>query len=397
MKKKWKKIKKVYTSELYERAETRAYDRKVMAVVVAAVAVSCFLTAFANFSKDEILFPVITLCMACVFVLCAVLSVLRPQKRTMVKRIASMALCCVFTIFVVGGYNEGFAPIWAMVIPYATMSVLGLLEGTIVSTYILLMFVILFWTPARSWLLYEYSNVYCSRVPLLYMLCYVVSIYSNYKRQDAQLRIKSEKARLAVLVEEEKRKIAKLTMQTIISISNAVDAKDPYTKKHSERVAKYSKQIANELRWSKQEQENIYNMALLHDIGKIGVPDAILNKHGKLTEEEFPQIRKHPIIGGEILKDLNFVADVSVGAYYHHERYDGTGYPQGLKGEEIPIEARIIGIADSIDAMNSDRVYRGKKDISYVLEQLEAGKGTQFDPNIDEIVIALIKNGKMKL
>ena len=97
------------------------------------------------------------------------------------------------------------------------------------------------------------------------------------------------------------------------------------------------------------------------------------------------------------MKDLNFVADVSVGAYYHHERYDGTGYPQGLKGEEIPIEARIIGIADSIDAMNSDRVYRGKKDISYVLEQLEAGKGTQFDPNIDEIVIALIKNGKMKL
>lgn len=397
MKKKWKRIKKVYTSELQGGAETTAYNRKVMAVVVMAVAVSCFVTAFVNFSRGDVLFPLLTICMACVFILCAVFSVLRPKKRVFVKHTASLALCCVFTIYAIAGYNEGFAPLWAMVIPYATMSVIGLLEGTLVSTYILLLFVVLFWTPVRAYLLYDYSDIYCTRVPLLYMLCYVVSIYSNYMRQEAQLRAKSERERLVVSVEEEKRKIGKLTMQTIISISNAVDAKDPYTKKHSERVAKYSKQIANELRWSKQEQENIYNMALLHDIGKIGVPDAILNKHGKLTEEEFPQIRKHPIIGGEILKDLNFVADVSVGAYYHHERYDGTGYPQGLKGEEIPIEARIIGIADSIDAMNSDRVYRGKKDVSYVLEQLEAGKGTQFDPNIDEIVIALIKNGKMKL
>lgn len=397
MKKKWKRIKKVYTSELQEETETTAYDRKVMAVVVMAVAVSCFVTAFVNFSRGDVLFPLITICMACVFIFCAAFSVIRPKKRVFVKHTASLALCCVFTIYVIGGYNEGFAPLWAMVIPYATISVIGLWQGTLVSTYILLLFVVLFWTPVRAYLLYAYSDIYCTRVPLLYMLCYVISIYSNYRRQEMQLCAKSEKERLSVSVEEEKRKIGKLTMQTIISISNAVDAKDPYTKKHSERVAKYSKQIANELRWSKQEQENIYNMALLHDIGKIGVPDAILNKHGKLTEEEFPQIRKHPIIGGEILKDLNFVADVSVGAYYHHERYDGTGYPQGLKGEEIPIEARIIGIADSIDAMNSDRVYRGKKDVSYVLEQLEAGKGTQFDPNIDEIVIALIKNGKMKL
>lgn len=396
MKKKWKRIKKVYTFELQEGAVDN-YNRKVMAVVVIAVAIVCFMTAFENFSQDNVLLSMLTTCMACVFIVCAVLAVLRPKRRVLVKYTASFAICCVFTIYVLQGYNEGFAPLWAMVIPYATMSVIGLLEGTVVSTYILLLFVVLFWTPARECLRYDYSDIYCNRVPLLYLLCYVVSIYSNYKRQDAQLRAKNERERLAISVEEEKRKIGKLTMQTIISISNAVDAKDPYTKKHSERVAKYSKQIANELRWSKQEQENIYNMALLHDIGKIGVPDAILNKHGKLTEEEFPQIRKHPIIGGEILKDLDFVADVSVGAYYHHERYDGTGYPQGLKGEEIPIEARIIGIADSIDAMNSDRVYRGKKDISYVLEQLEAGKGTQFDPNIDEIVIALIKNGKMKL
>ena len=397
MKKKWKRIKKVFTAELHEGVEASAGDRKVMAVVVLAVAVSCFLTAISNFLRGDVVFPLITICMACIFILCAVFAVLRPQKRMAVKHTASLALCCVFTIYIIAGYNEGFAPLWAMVLPYATMSVIGLLEGTVVSTYILLLFLVLFWTPIRAHLLYDYSDIYCSRVPLVYLFCYVVSIYSNYKRQDVQLKAKSERERLAVSVEEEKRKIGKLTMQTIISISNAVDAKDPYTKKHSERVAKYSKQIANELRWSKQEQENIYNMALLHDIGKIGVPDAILNKHDKLTDEEFPQIRKHPIIGGEILKDLNFVTDVSIGAYYHHERYDGKGYPQGLKGEEIPIEARIIGIADSIDAMNSDRVYRGKKDVAYVLEQLESGKGTQFDPNIDEIVIALIKNGKMKL
>lgn len=397
MKKKWKRIKKVFCSDVDDRRESDDIERKIMSAVVVSVAAICCITALVNFSKREVFVSTVTSVMGLMFILCALLAAWKPSKRMVSRYLSVINLAFAFTVYILGGYNNGFSAMWAFVIPYASMSVIGLLEGTIISTYVLLLFIVVFWTPVYGMLSCQYPVNYRMRLPLLYLLCYVIAIYSNYGRKKAQLQAKHEQDRLTVAVEEERRKIGKITMQTIISISNAVDAKDPYTKKHSERVAKYSKLIANELRWSKQEQENIYNMALLHDIGKIGVPDAILNKHGALTDEEFPEIRKHPVIGGEILKDLNFVTDVSIGAYYHHERYDGKGYPEGLKGEEIPIEARIIGIADSIDAMNSNRVYRGKKDISYVLEQLEQGKGTQFDPNIDEIVIALIKNGKMRL
>ena len=146
----------------------------------------------------------------------------------------------------------------------------------------------------------------------------------------------------------------------------------------------------------------ISQASALHDIGKIAMPDEILNAPRKLTVDEFDEIKKHATVGCEIILQFQ-LADNEFFKYcydicrWHHEKIDGKGYPEGLKGEEIPVEARIIGIADAIDAMNSNRVYRGKKDISFVLEQLEQGKGTQFDPNIDEIVIALIKNGKMRL
>lgn len=400
-KKKWKNIKKVFLTDIRENIEEKQRDYKTMAVVIAVVTLTCIWCVIQNFrAKTDPMLWLVTLLLDLVFILCGLTAYLKngnPKVVKLAKFVSSVTICIIFTIYAVKGYNEGFSLLWSLIVPYGTMTIIGLLPGTVVITYLSVMNFVLFWTPVRQYLGYEYSDVYCSRFPVLFVLASVISLYTNYKLKEAKLHQVWEKERLQVAVEEERRKIGKITMQTIISISNAVDAKDSYTKKHSERVAKYSKIIANELRWSKEEQENLYNMALLHDIGKIGVPDAILNKHGMLTDEEYPTIRKHPIIGGEILKDFTLIDDVSVGAYYHHERYDGKGYPQGLKGEEIPIEARIIGIADSIDAMNSDRVYRGKKDISYILDQLEAGKGTQFDPNIDEIVIALIKKGKLRL
>lgn len=400
-KKKWKNIKKVFLTDIRENIEEKQRDYKTMAVVIAVVTLTCIWCVIQNFrAKTDPMLWLVSLLLDLVFIMCGLTAYLKngnPKVVKLAKFMSSVTICIIFTIYAVKGYNEGFSLLWSLIVPYGTMTIIGLLHGTVVITYLSVMNFVLFWTPVRQYLGYEYSDVYCSRFPVLFVLASVISLYTNYKLKEAKLHQVWEKERLQVAVEEERRKIGKITMQTIISISNAVDAKDSYTKKHSERVAKYSKIIANELRWSKEEQENLYNMALLHDIGKIGVPDAILNKHGMLTDEEYPTIRKHPIIGGEILKDFTLIDDVSVGAYYHHERYDGKGYPQGLKGEEIPIEARIIGIADSIDAMNSDRVYRGKKDISYILDQLEAGKGTQFDPNIDEIVIALIKKGKLRL
>lgn len=134
-------------------------------------------------------------------------------------------------------------------------------------------------------------------------------------------------------------------------------------------------------------------MALVHDIGKIGIPDAILNKPGRLTDEEYAVMKTHVTRGGEILKDFTMIDNVSVGALYHHERYDGSGYCVGLKGEEIPLDARIIGIADAFDAMTANRVYRKQLDIDFVIGELKRCSGTQFDPKLVDILLSLIEDG----
>ena len=183
--------------------------------------------------------------------------------------------------------------------------------------------------------------------------------------------------------------------ETILSIARTVDAKDSNTSEHSFRVSQYSLAIAKRLGYSEEKCENLRQMALLHDIGKIGIPDAILNKPGKLTDEEYEIMKTHVIRGGEILKDFTMIDNVSVGALYHHEKYDGSGYCHGLKGEQIPLDARIIGIADAFDAMTANRVYRKKLDLDFVIAELKRCSGTQFDPKLVDILLALIDEGEI--
>lgn len=135
----------------------------------------------------------------------------------------------------------------------------------------------------------------------------------------------------------------------------------------------------------------------MHDIGKIGIPDVILNKPARLTDEEYAVMKSHTIRGAEILKDFTLIDHVVEGARYHHERYDGKGYPNGLKGEEIPLYGRIIGVADAFDAMTANRVYRKQMDFDYVLGEMERGRGTQFDPQMVDILLRLIDEGTIDL
>ena len=185
----------------------------------------------------------------------------------------------------------------------------------------------------------------------------------------------------------------RLLLQTILFISNALDARDPITRSHSQRVARYSSEIARRSGWEGARLQNIYTIALLHDIGKIGVPDAVLHKCGKLTNEEYLQIQDHVAIGGFILKDFTAIEKVAEGALYHHERYDGRGYPRGLVGEEIPIEARIICIADAVDAMNSTRPYRERQSEAYIRSELIRERRRQFDPKLVTTMLSLIDDG----
>lgn len=181
--------------------------------------------------------------------------------------------------------------------------------------------------------------------------------------------------------------------ETILTIAKAVDAKDVNTSQHSVRVSEYSVMIARKLGYSDEECENLRKIAILHDIGKIGIPDSVLNKPERLTDEEYAIMKSHVVRGAEILKNFSMIDNVADGALYHHERYDGHGYVNGLKGEEIPLNARIIGIADAFDAMTANRVYRKKLDLSFVLEELRKGRGTQFDPKLVDIMLELIDDG----
>ncbi len=189
---------------------------------------------------------------------------------------------------------------------------------------------------------------------------------------------------------EAQKKEAALFEQTTEALANAIDAKDNYTRGHSTRVAAFSKKIAKEAGLSGPECDQVYFAALLHDIGKIGVKGEIITKPGRLTDDEYRQITEHALLGSRILSSIKQAPFLSDGARWHHERYDGTGYPDGLKGEDIPLIARIIAIADAYDAMTSDRGYNKPMGKEEVMAEIRNGKGTQFDPALTEITLGIL-------
>lgn len=183
-------------------------------------------------------------------------------------------------------------------------------------------------------------------------------------------------------------------IDTVKSLSQAIEAKDPYTNGHSQRVGEYACSLAEKLGLPPKRTENLKIAAILHDIGKIGIYESILNKPGKLTEEEFSIIKQHPEIGVKIIKNIDFLKDVSKIILSHHERYDGTGYPEGRKYEDIILESQILSVADVFDALTSERPYRGAMTVDEALEIIEDGKGRQFDYKLADSFIKMIKENK---
>lgn len=195
---------------------------------------------------------------------------------------------------------------------------------------------------------------------------------------------------LATEVEKKSRQNEELFLGIVKSLAAAIDAKDTYTNGHSVRVADYSAEIARRAGYDVSALQRIYITGLLHDVGKIGIPDAIINKNGKLDDEEYAIIKTHPEKGAAILSNIRDMPELSIGARWHHERFDGKGYPEGLMGEDIPEMARIIAIADAYDAMTSNRSYRRSLPQEVVRGEIEKGRGTQFDPIFAEIMLQMI-------
>lgn len=235
-----------------------------------------------------------------------------------------------------------------------------------------------------------YFDMKPSDFTLFWALAGLFIIWAMFVIISIALRIKTHQ-----YIKNEERD-AKIIEQTMNTITSFIDAKDPYTKGHSIRVACYSKEIARRLKFDEEEIRNFYYITLMHDCGKIGIPDAILKKPGKLTPEEFEIIKTHTTIGYQILENFTAIEGIRDGAHYHHEHYDGCGYPDGLKGKDIPLLARIICVADSYDAMSSNRCYRPALPEEKIIDELNSNSGIQFDPVIVPVMLEMISDGFVK-
>ena len=260
-------------------------------------------------------------------------------------------------------------------------------------------------TQAKSWEdpVFKTYLVVVSIEIILFTMISIASMFLFVMRKNElerlQIDLENKVREQTGVLRDQQNTIKKQFLQTVTALSEAVDAKDRYTSGHSKRVAEYARMIAARMGKSKDEQEEIYRAGLLHDIGKLRIPAEIINKPGKLTEEEYNIMKIHPVTGYHILRGISDNNFIAVAAKYHHERYDGKGYPNGLVGEKIPEVARILSVADSYDAMASNRSYRNALPQEIVRSEIENGMGTQFDPSIAKIMLQMIdedRNYSMK-
>ncbi len=213
-------------------------------------------------------------------------------------------------------------------------------------------------------------------------------IESAIKSVEQMRQIKSINAKL----HDTYKQLEQAYMESIQTVRYTVEAKDTYTRGHSDRVSEYSVLIGKKLGLSEEDIRRLQIGGLFHDVGKIGVPDNILQKNGKLSDDEYSEIKNHPSIGAHILSTASIFQDILPIVKYHHERYDGNGYPERLQGENIPYLARITAISDTFDAMTSKRVYRDAIPLDRVIEEFKRCKGTQFDPELADLFVDILEN-----
>ncbi len=332
---------------------------------------------------------------------CAYFSHFR-KNRNIAVLIPTLFCCFVFTVYALTGYAEGTGILWSLMLPIGMCYFIGVRYGIILSAYYSILYAVVFYTPLGKNLRAFYTDSFAVRFPIMYVSLSVFTVIAmvQYHRTalfeiDYTSRLNEEVARQTAVAEERSRRIEQMSFQTIQTLANAIDAKDPYTRGHSTRVSRYSVAVAEALGWSDVRVNDLRFAALLHDIGKIGVPDSILNKPRRLTDVEYDIIKSHTTMGGDILRDKIIIENAEDVARSHHERYDGKGYPRGLKGEAISEEARIVAIADAFDAMSSNRVYRKACSREFILREIREGRGKQFDPRFADVFLDLWQSGAL--
>ena len=221
-----------------------------------------------------------------------------------------------------------------------------------------------------------------------------VSREQNFKLQDMNRNLENKVRERTRQLDQKNRDLRRAYIQTIRALAEAIDAKDAYTRGHSERVAVYASRLARELSLDKHTIERVYFAGMLHDVGKIGIPDAIITKPARLTQDEYREIQKHPEIGAKILEPVEFLSSIVPCVRHHHEWFDGSerGYPDRIAGDKIPLPSRIILVADTVEAMTSDRPYRNALPLEVVIDELAKFSGRQFDPSVVDAFMRLLEH-----
>ena len=375
------------------------YDRNLQLIGIEAIIVFVIgvIMSIVNIYYGDYLGLISPLTFAVVSPICYFLVKVK-KMRVLTIIITMMTILVVFT-YAVFFVPNGFTYLWIMLVPLSVAYLFGIKEGILSTIYFEIVFIVAFYTPVKEWLGDNYQSIITNRFPILYFFHGLITVFVIYQYHKSVLfeiesenKLQEEVIRQTKVAVDKATSLERLSNDVVIALARTIDAKDKYTNGHSSRVSEYAVKLAEKLGFSESELKNLEREALLHDIGKIGVPDIILNKPNKLNEYEYMAIREHTIIGKQIvdgLEDMKYVGDV---AMYHHERYDGTGYPRGLKGEDIPLHARIVAIADAYDAMHSERIYRKALPKDKIIQEIIDGKGTQFDPNLADTFLELIAN-----
>lgn len=325
-------------------------------------------------------------------------------KYRKLSEFAAIFTCIVtFTFYAVSGSMNGFSVIWALVMPIGVSYFLSVKLGIITSAYYEILCIILFYTPLREKMARYYSETTMTRYPIVFLTISAVTIVAmiDYhrmalKEKESAERLNAEVTKQTAIAVERAQRLELMNDEIVNMLAVAIDAKDNDTKGHSFRVASYSAALAEKIGLPEEEVKVLRREAMLHDIGKIGIPDAVLNFPSNLSDEQFETTKSHVTIGARILSQASALEGAAAVAEFHHERYDGKGYPKGLKGDEIPLHARIVSIADSYDAMRSDRIYRKGLKPSVIKSELQKGRGTQFDPVLLDAFMEMFTSGQLE-
>ena len=358
---------------------------------------------FINISQHRSI-PIV--CSSVLFIVAGTVSAIASYFYTArnISEFCAIFTCIVtFTFYAISGSMNGFSVIWALVMPIGVSYFLSVKLGIITSAYYEILCIILFYTPLRDKMARYYSEITMTRYPIVFLAVSGVTIVAmiDYhrmalKEMEYTVRLNEEVEKQTSIAVERAQRLELMNDEMVNMLAVAIDAKDEYTNGHSFRVASYSAGLARKIGMPEDEITVLRREAMLHDIGKIGIPDAVLNFPGRLSDEQFETIKSHTTIGAKILSEASALEGAAAVAEFHHERYDGKGYPKGLKGEEIPFHARIVTIADSYDAMSSDRVYRKGLKPSVIKNELIKGRGTQFDPALLDAFMEMFNSGMLE-